>query len=122
MLVLIVLLASVQAPDGSRSTDYRIETAAPLIELQTCITREFNRFAQVAPVPIADGVALDIVQRNLFGMGSLFVSIELRDAGEKRSIGFRYRHPMAEKSPPKFFKDAERKCVPESMAAPSSPR
>jgi hypothetical protein len=115
MFFILALLAGAQAADGSRGTDYKLETIAPLIDLQTCITRKFSKWSEVSPIPLADGVALDVLNRGLFGNSALMLTVELHDLGSSRLITFRYRHPMSEKAIPRVFKDAQKACVPEPL-------
>ena len=115
MLIVAVLLAGVQAPDGSRGTEYQIETAAKFIDLQACITRKYSKWGEVVPIPIADGVALDILNRGLFGNSVQTLTIELHELGKNRLITFRYRHPMSERAIPRAFSGARKTCVPETQ-------
>ena len=114
MLFLIALLASVQAPDGSRSTDYTVETAAPLVELQACIMRKYGTVGEATPIPMADGVALDLnAPRTLIGLRKqAILTAEIHEKDDRRLITFRYRHPLSEKAIPRYFSAYQKACAP----------
>lgn len=120
MFFLFALLVSVQAADGSRSTDYQIETAAPLVELQACIMRKYGPFGEATPIPMTDGTALDFNgPRNLLGLRKQAVmTVEIHEKTDRRLITFRYRHPMAEADIPKRFAPFQKACAP-PVSSPS---
>lgn len=115
MIAALMLATGDQAPDGTRSIDYELRTTAPLIEVQTCLTRRISTSNDVIAVPLEGGIALDVSNTPLLfaPRGKAWLSIEIREKMGARSITLRYRHPFSAKTVVQMFTKTAKACIPE---------
>lgn len=122
-LIAALLVAEPIAPP--RQTDLWISSQQSLIDLQTCVTREWVRFGRVTPLPLANGAALDFQMHQplaMGGPGQPTLTIEFHDPGPERRITVAYRHPWSKRVAYGLFKDTGKRCFPQEWEAAALPR
>jgi len=122
---LIIALYSVPAWAGSsddapRQTGLWLTSLQPLIDLQTCVTRQWTRFGNVTPIPLQDGAALDLQMKGIgFGGtgGKAVTTLEIHDDGNARKITILYRHPWSSSAAYGWLRDTGKRCFPDEWDA-----
>lgn len=105
------IAGSEQGPDGQRPAGALISSAVPFDDLQRCVIRLMAKGGRVTPVPVKDGVALDLQMGTLFGTGGdARFSIQITDRADHREMTAFYRHPFSEKLAIKLLNDAGKRC------------
>ncbi|TRW16876.1 hypothetical protein [Glacieibacterium frigidum] len=114
-MILIALLLLAADADGFRDAGVEARSPETLVSLQACITRQMGRGGQVTPVPLPDGVALDM---SMGRRGKGIISVAVHDEGVERRLTMGYRHPWSAKIAAGLFNDLARSCFPASPPVP----
>jgi hypothetical protein len=114
------MLLAAAALEPPRPTDLWVQSQQSIIDLQTCVTRQWARFGNVTPIPLQDGVALDLQMKGIgFGgaSGQAVTTLEIHDDGNARKITILYRHPWSSNAAYGWLRDTGKRCFSEEWAA-----
>jgi hypothetical protein len=118
-VALLLLIAAGSPADAPRETQAAVTSTQSLGDLQACITRAWLRFGAVTPIPMADGVALDVQMKvsPFAAPGKATLTFEIHDRGESRVLSVAYRHPISEKTALGYFRTTAKRCFAAEYAA-----
>lgn len=114
-IICMALSTSVTASVDRRPIDLHITASKPLEEVQTCLTRYWQRRGRVTPMPIEGGVSLDYQITGPIS-ASHAISIELRQVAGKTDITASYQHPWAASTVERLLLRSGRTCFPDAVA------
>lgn len=122
-MIEIALLLAAKAIEPPRQTDLWVTSQQSLIDLQTCITREWVRYGRVTPIPMQDGTMLDFQFStfSLTGPGKPTLTLEIHEAGNERRMTVAYRHPWSLKGTYGLFRDTGKRCFPDEWETAALP-
>ncbi|API58893.1 hypothetical protein BSL82_05850 [Tardibacter chloracetimidivorans] len=87
-------------------------SAAPLTEIQACVTETWAKRGTATPVPIADGVKINWYMRIMFAApGDPIMSMEIHE-GEQRQLVL-YGHGTWRGNVKGIWRDTAKRCFPE---------
>lgn len=122
-MILIAALLAAQPIAETRQSELWLSSPQSLIDLQTCVTREWVRMGRVTPIPMADGVMLDyqLAGIGLGGPGKPIATLEIHEAHAERKITIAYRHPWSVKNAYNWLRDTGKRCFPDEWSSAALP-